>query len=163
LTKALKDHTDIASFISNFGINKQKDLVNISVIPRNMNIGPENIKDGLIIVSSKNKTLPTFLTYDTKNSLTELVRVATGTPLTVSLETDSKQDITGTWQGKKVTLTVHGGIAQVLINSPLLPGRYYMTISGSPITLAIEIPKSLPPTVIQKPSLWSRFLGWFGI
>jgi len=153
----------LKTYLMSNGITQTQGL---AVLARNpMPLPVQNGIPGLFSVSNNNKVLPTYLTNDSQGDLSQLVRVASGTPIIISLMSVTTGNVFGTWNNGKTSQFVQDGknvVAKVIMTTA---GEYILKTSASPLPLVVEvIPTFNSNQVNQSGSSWfSQILGWFNI
>jgi len=120
---------------------------------------------GLFSISNDNKVLLTYLTNDSEGNLSQLVHVASGTPIIISLIPTTGNDVFGNWSNGKQTQFISDGkifTAKVIMTKA---GEYIFKTSASPLPLIIEvIPTFNTDQTNQKNASWySKIWDWFNI
>jgi hypothetical protein len=128
----------------------------ITVEPLSISQLPESIPEGLFIVSRDGNNLRTYLAGDPTYQFTQLARVASGTPISISLMTDKK--VIGEWGGEEIPFVTKDGRATLEFVSGT-PGRYLLTTSASPLPLTIEVLEPQKPS--EQPKAGSGPGNWF--
>jgi hypothetical protein len=121
---------------------------------------PEPVPAGLFVITNGENIVRTHLASDPTYKFAQLARVASGTPISISLMT--KEKVTGEWGGEKIPFVSKDGKATLQFVSDT-PGRYVLTTAASPLPLAIEVlekPKTKGPITGSNSGNWlSRLFG----
>lgn len=156
----------LKKYLSSIGISTAQNLISLIRNPIIMQSDSYSVP-GIFTVSTSNNVTRTYLINDGKEGLSEEVRVASGTPMLISVLPITKGDITGIWNnGKTSDFTLNGNSAEakVVIRSP---GKYVLKTPASPLPLIINVIAPSSSENNQTPSssglrsLFSKVLGWF--
>lgn len=159
----LKKSPKLSGYLASAGLTKEQDLVTLLRNPIPLSLVPgEEKPPGLYFVSASGTPLTAFVSSDAEHPLMELVRVAPGSVLDISLVPLSSAKVTGTFAGKPVAFFAsRGKEVHAVVAAPTEPGRYFLMTAASPLPLAVEVvavPEQEKETA--KPSLLKRFSGW---
>ncbi len=134
--RSLNKFPKLKSFLSSIGFNKEQDIIRVNVEPLLLPTNMESVPEGLFIVTNGGKNMRTYLAGDPDHKFAQLARVASGTPISISLMTDNK--VVGEWGGEKIPFVTKDGRATLEFVSGT-PGRYVLTTPESPLPLAVEV------------------------
>ena len=156
----------LKDYLASVGLSTVQNFV--SLIRNPLILAPESAKvPGIFSVSNNNSLLRTYLINDSKLGLAEQIRVASGTPLTISVIPVADGDTTGVWNnGKTTKFTLNGksAVAKVIMSSV---GEYSLKSPVSSLPLMINV--VLTPSSDNNQtagsggsgSWFSKVLGWF--
>lgn len=163
VSNVLNKTPELKKYLSSVGVTKEQDLVTLS---KNPILIPEvNNIPNLFVVSVGTTTLKRYISSESNIKLIELVRVASGTPVTVSITPANNKTLSGTWNGQAIVFSLNKNIASYNLFAPSAPGKYTLTSSASPMSLVIEVierPTVQPTKVTKTPGWLTKVLGWFG-
>jgi hypothetical protein len=158
--KALKD------YLKSVGLNTTQNLISLIRSPMLMK-SDSYLIPGIFTVSNGNSIVRTYLINDPIYSLSEEIRVASGTSLVISVLPIIKGEVIGTWSNGKTTnfiLNDKNAVAKVTMSSV---GKYVLKTPASPLPLVIDV---IAPSMTENgqntgpggSGLWfSKLLGWF--
>jgi hypothetical protein len=154
--RSLNKFPKLKSFLSSIGFNKEQDIIRVNVEPLLLPTNMESVPEGLFIVTNGERNIRTYLAGDQDHKVAQLTRVASGTPISISLLTD--KDVVGEWDGQKISFDTKDGKAVIQFVSGT-PGRYVLTTPESPLPLAVEVFEISKPS--EQPNTGSGPGNWF--
>jgi hypothetical protein len=154
--RGLNKFPKLKSFLSSIGFNKEQDIIRVNVEPLLLPTNMESVPEGLFIVTNGERNMRTYLAGDQDHKVAQLARVASGTPISISLLTD--KDVVGEWDGQKISFDTKDGKAVIQFVSGT-PGRYVLTTPESPLPLAVEVFEIPKPS--EQPNTGSGPGNWF--
>ena len=162
VTTALNSAPRLKDRLAALGFSKNQDLATIINAP--ILLTPDASTTGMFIVTTGSTTLKAYLTTDSSYKLIETVRVASGTPIVISLIPTKAGNVSGLLNNKPVRFTQDGKYVKASFISGTL-GKYNLTTTASPLTLSIEV---IAPALVKTNPItsipWiSKVLGWFGL
>lgn len=168
LPKSITDNLDkspkLKEYLASVGFSKVQDLISLAHKDIYLKTKGTTIP-GLFIVSEGDTIIRSYLSKDADNNIFELVRVASGTTITVSVVPINKDISSGNWMDTDITFGKKN--PYIVINLNLGgPGRYMLKTKASPLPLAVEVVAPEPSqqsTGIAGQLPWlSNVLKWFG-
>ena len=156
----------LKNYLTSVGLNTVQNLVSLMRNPILMKSDSYSIP-GIFTISNINNITRTYLINDPTYSLSEEIRVASGTSLVISILPIIKGGITGSWSNGKTTnfiLNDKTATAKVTMSSV---GKYILKTPASPLPLVIDVigpstTENNQTTGSGEPGLWfSKLLGWF--
>ncbi|MFA6227306.1 MAG: hypothetical protein WC631_02440 [Candidatus Paceibacterota bacterium] len=163
LKSTLDKFPKLKDYLASVGISREQDLVSIGINPKSLPM-PQGIPpEGLFILTTGSTTLRATLSSDSNRKLYENFRIASGTPVTISLVPTKKGEVTAVWNDKIIKFTQDGPYVRANFVSGV-PGRNIITTSASPLTLIIEVKAPVLRQTTPTVTPWlSRVRGWFGL
>ncbi|MCX6733090.1 MAG: hypothetical protein NTV98_06140, partial [Candidatus Roizmanbacteria bacterium] len=160
ITTTLDKSQELKDYFATVGLIKIQDFASLSRKP--IAVSSTSSPVSLFTVSNGTTTIRTYITNDANNQMIQLVRVASGTPLTISFTPTDINETTGTWNNKNILFISYGNQATFKLTAPSLPGKYYFTSQSSPLSLVIEVLNIQP--IQNNPATWvSKVLRWLGL
>lgn len=156
ISKALDKFPKLKDYLSSVGFEREQDLIRLSVRQISLMPIPDPVPAGLFIINNGTNNLRTYLAADPNYKFAQLARIASGTPVSISLMTDKK--VVGEWGGEKIPFATKDGKATLEFVSGT-PGRYILTTDASPLPLAIEVLEQSKPS--EQPKTGSGPGNWF--
>jgi len=158
LSKTLDKSAEFKKYLESLGFSREQDLVRLDRRPILL-IQKYPIPAGLFIVKNDTNTLRTYLTLSDSKELVQSVRIASGTPITISLiPTSIKGAVVAKWNDQTIPFTKNGEYMTIDFSSGT-PGKYILNTEASPVPLMIDV---LPPTVATQESTSPKDSGWLG-
>ena len=160
ISSILKDFSDLKKYFETSGLNAQR-IVSLNSNPLFLPL-VKDMPKGLFTVKDKlNKDIPILLKGD-ETKIYELVKVDPGETLKIGLLSTTK----GITTAKYGTDNLVFNNSVTTLRVPVIPGRYTLTSTSSPISLVFEVvaPQNKPiilPTTLKPPSIWQRLTHLF--
>ncbi len=160
--KILDKSPKLKEYLASLGISKAQSFIALVRNPLPLPTTESSVA-GLYNVSNGKTFIRTYLSNDSQNGLSQLVRITSDTEATVSLTSIVKDGVTGKLNSvKDIIFTMNNGVATTKIPS-LTPGKYILTTNASPLPLIIDSASSTPITQTSNDGVFNKVLKWFGI
>lgn len=154
LITALAKLPSLAKVLRDAGLVYAQDLALAHIKP--LPLPTTATSPGLFTVEQGTTTLSRSISADDTHQIIELVRATPAEAITIALPTTKK--VTAAFNGQIVTFVTAHGVASVTLDVPTTAGRYFLTTSASPLSLAIDVVAPPPP---PPPKSWlARLFGW---
>ena len=137
-----------AKILKSLGVNLERDMLTLKkkpiAVPLNLRTPglfrvsvpgiPTKLFGGNFVTSQV--PVVSYVTYDSKTSLSQVIKVLPKTQLTINVTPVNSTKFTASFNGKDIRIDQQGNVH---IESPTETGTYTLTTSASPITLTIQV------------------------